>query len=406
MRAYATGQRKHDLMRLVLSGLGDADLRSIAGFYARQIPDRAKTPPIGDASAGKGATTLCAGCHGDRGVSVYPGWPSLAGQDAQYIADAIQAYKAGSRSKAVACAGCHGEGGISRKPGTPSLAGMEPQYLVPAMKAYASGERRHGLMKALLSGVDDAQLNSFALYYSHQTPARAQTPAGGDPSAGKVAGALCAGCHGETDGSVAAAFPSLAGQDARYLTGAIRAYRDKTRNKTVACAACHGERGISKKPGMPSLAGLAPQYLVATMKVYAAGQRKHAVMNALLADVGESELNDIALYYARQVPARADTPSPGDAAAGKAASAACAGCHGPLGVSPNPVWPSLAGQDARYLADALKGYKDGSRDNAMMKGFVGGAERANDQRYRGLLRQPCARPTHRSRRRPDSGFEP
>src|SRR5207244_1024773 len=155
-----------------------------------------------------------------------------------------------------------------------------------------------------------------------------------------------------------------------YLAGAIRSYRDKTRDKTVPCAACHGERGISKKPGVPSLAGLAPPYLVAAMKAYAAGQRKNVVMKALLTDVSETEINDIANHYARQVPARADTPPVGDAAAGKAASAACAGCHGPLGVSPSPAFPSLAGQDARYLADALGEYKDGSRDNAMMKAFV------------------------------------
>jgi DmsE family decaheme c-type cytochrome len=370
MRAYVTGQRKHDLMRLVLSGLGDAEIQNIAHYYARQIPDRAKTPAIGDASAGKASTALCAGCHGDRGVSIAPMWPSLAGQDAQYLADAIQGYKTGSRSKAIACAGCHGEGGVSRKPGMPSLAGMEPQYLVPAMKAYASGERKHGLMKALVSGVDEAQLNSIAQFYARQTPARAQTSGEGDASAGKSASALCVGCHGEAGGSVAAAFPSLAGQDAKYLTVAMKAYRDSTRNKTVPCAACHGERGISKTPGMPSLAGLAPPYLVAAMKAYAGGQRKHAVMKALLTDVSEPDLNEMALYYARQVPARAETPPVGDVAAGKAASAACAGCHGPQGVSPNPMWPSLAGQDARYLADALRSYKDGSRDDAMMKGFV------------------------------------
>jgi DmsE family decaheme c-type cytochrome len=370
MKAYTTGQRKHDLMRLVLSGLGDAEIQNIASYYARQIADRAKTPAIGDAAAGKAATALCGGCHGDRGVSIFPAWPSLAGQDAQYIADAIHGYKTGSRSKAVACAGCHGEGGVSKKPGMPSLAGMDPQYLVPAMKAYAAGDRKHGLMKALISGVDEAQLNSFAQYYARQIPARAQTSAKGDPLAGKGASALCVGCHGERDGNVSAAFPSLAGQDPTYLTGAIKAYRDKARNKTVPCAACHGERGISKTPGMPSLAGLAPQYLVAAMKAYADGQRKHAVMKGLLTEVSESELNEIALYYARQVPARAETPPVGDASTGKAVSAACAGCHGALGVSANPIWPSLAGQDARYLADALRGYKDGSRDNAMMKGFV------------------------------------
>src|SRR5215472_12539085 len=370
MRAYVTGQRKHDLMRLVLSGLSEAELHNIAAWYARQPAERAQTPPVGDASAGRASTGLCAECHGDLGISVAPAFPSLAGQDAQYLADAIQAYKVGTRTKAIPCAGCHGEGGISRKPGTPSLAGMGSQYLVTAMKAYASGERKNGVMKALLSGVDDTQLDSFAQYYSHQAPAKAQTPVPGNPSAGKTAAVLCTGCHGEASGSVSEAFPSLAGQDARYLSAAIKAYRSDARHKVVSCAACHGERGITSKPGIPSLAGLAPPYLVAVMKDYAAGKRKHAVMNALLAGAGESELNDIAQFYARQVPARATTPTLGDAAAGKNASAACAGCHGPQGVSANPAFPSLAGQDARYLADTLKAYKDGSRDNPIMKGMV------------------------------------
>jgi DmsE family decaheme c-type cytochrome len=370
MRAYISGQRRHDLMRLVLSGLSEAEMQNIASWYARQPADRARTPPIGDASAGRASTGLCAECHGDLGISVAPAFPSLAGQDAQYLADAIQAYKMGTRSKAIPCAGCHGEGGISRKPGIPSLAGMSPQYLATAMRAYAAGERKHGVMKVLLSGVDEAQLNSFALYYARQAPAKAQTPGLGNPAAGKTAAALCTGCHGDADGSLSDAFPSLAGQDARYLSAAIRTYRDGSRHKIVACAACHGERGVTSKPGIPSLAGLAPQYLVAAMKEYTGGQRKHAVMKALLTDVSESELNDIAQFYARQVPARAGTPTLGDAAAGKNASAACAGCHGPQGVSANPIWPSLAGQDARYFADALKGYKDGSRDNAMMKGMV------------------------------------
>jgi cytochrome c553 len=37
----------------------------------------------------------------------------------------------------------------------------------------------------------------------------------------------------------------------------------------------------------------------------------------------------------------------GDAAAGKTKAASCAGCHGPEGISANPMWPNLAGQQAR-----------------------------------------------------------
>ena len=368
MKAYVTGQRRHNLMREVLSGVSDAEIQNIARYYARQVPARTQTPTIGEPSAGKAVAGLCANCHGEGGVSVYPGWPSLAGQDAQYLADAIKAYRDGSRSKAVSCAGCHGEGGISKRAGMPNLAGQDAQYLVPAMKAYVSGERKHGLMKTLLAGVGEAELNSMAAHYARQPPARAQTPGIGDPSAGKSAAQLCVGCHGEEAGSISpATWPSLAGQDARYLAAAIRTYKEGSRNKAVACAGCHGERGISKKPGIPSLVGLNPTYLVGAMKAYADGKRKHAVMNALLAGVGDAELNDIAQYYARQVPARAETPATGDAAAGKAFSAACAGCHGP---TPNPAWPSLAGQDARYIAAALKSYKDGSRENVVMKNFA------------------------------------
>jgi DmsE family decaheme c-type cytochrome len=271
---------------------------------------------------------------------------------------------------AAGCAACHGDGGITTRPGIPSLVGQDPQYLVAAMKDYITGQRKNALMKALLSGLGEAELNNIAVYYARQIPARAQTPPVGDPAAGKPATGLCANCHGAQGVGESAAFPSLAGQDAQYLASAIRAYKDGSRVKAIACATCHGEGGISKTPGIPSLVGQDPQYLVASMKAYASGQRNNAVMKALLSGVSETELNTIALFYAGRTPARAQTPPVGDASAGKAASPLCAGCHGPQGVTVNPVWPSLAGQDAQYLAAALRAYKDGTRDNAAMKPIV------------------------------------
>jgi len=56
----------------------------------------------------------------------------------------------------------------------------------------------------------------------------------------------------------------------------------------------------------------------------------------------------------------------GDAAAGKAKSATCAGCHGPAGVSANPLWPNLAGQKEAYLAKQMKAFRDGGRSDPMM----------------------------------------
>ena len=60
----------------------------------------------------------------------------------------------------------------------------------------------------------------------------------------------------------------------------------------------------------------------------------------------------------------------GDAAAGKAKSAVCAGCHGAVGVSGNPMYPNIAGQHSKYVAQSLHDYKSGARNNATMKAMV------------------------------------
>ena len=56
----------------------------------------------------------------------------------------------------------------------------------------------------------------------------------------------------------------------------------------------------------------------------------------------------------------------GDAEAGKAKAALCAACHGPTGVSGNPLWPNLAGQKEAYLVKQIKAFKDGVRTDPTM----------------------------------------
>ena len=56
----------------------------------------------------------------------------------------------------------------------------------------------------------------------------------------------------------------------------------------------------------------------------------------------------------------------------KKAAQVCAACHGPDGNKPSaPDQPVLAGQYQDYLARALTDYKNGRRNNAIMKGFAG-----------------------------------
>lgn len=60
----------------------------------------------------------------------------------------------------------------------------------------------------------------------------------------------------------------------------------------------------------------------------------------------------------------------GDAARGEQLSSACAGCHGADGNGDNPQFPRIAGQYPDYMLQALKAYKTGARNNAIMAGIV------------------------------------
>ena len=236
----------------------------------------------------------------------------------------------GKRLAEKLCASCHGADGVSTSEGVPNLASQRPGYLYLELKAYQSGARGDSAMADSVKFLNDDAIVKLAAYFASLDPAQPSAPGGRkanlDPvQAGKAATGMCAGCHGET--------------------------------------------GVSKTPGSPNLAGLDPKYLVLAMKAYQGGQRKNELMKSLLAAASEADINNIALFYALQKPSRAQTPAPGDQAAGKTAAAACNACHGEGGVSASTT-PSLAGQDAQYLADAFRAYKDGSRSDETMKGLA------------------------------------
>ena len=67
----------------------------------------------------------------------------------------------------------------------------------------------------------------------------------------------------------------------------------------------------------------------------------------------------------------ANTAHAADVTAGAAkAKEICAACHGADGNSTDVNNPRLAGQYPDYLAKALRDYKSGERNNAIMKGFA------------------------------------
>ena len=266
-------------------------------------------------------------------VTIKPG----AGDDFRAAYATALEIAEGKRVAQSACARCHGLNGIGTTKDVPHLAGQRPAYVYLELRAYQSGARDDKSMTGAVRFLSDDALVQVAAYYASLEPAQ---PGAMKPAAG-----------GARPDPVAAGKAAAAG-----------------------CAGCHGEGGVTKMPGMPNLVGQDPKYLVAAMKAYQSGQRKHDMMKSLLGALGEADFNNIALYYALQKPARAQTPASGNAAAGKAAAAACSACHGDLGVSGNSANPSLAGQDAQYLAAAIRAYADGSRKDDVMKGPAAGLD--------------------------------
>jgi cytochrome c553 len=61
-----------------------------------------------------------------------------------------------------------------------------------------------------------------------------------------------------------------------------------------------------------------------------------------------------------------------DVEAGKQKAKVCATCHGADGNSPNPIYPSLAGQVPGYIAAQLSLFKSNKRVNDIMRGMVAG----------------------------------
>jgi cytochrome c553 len=66
------------------------------------------------------------------------------------------------------------------------------------------------------------------------------------------------------------------------------------------------------------------------------------------------------------LPAQAQSLVDGDIDAGKAKSIVCSACHGAEGNSVSPMWPNIAGQNAKYMVKQLNAFKAGLRSDPLM----------------------------------------
>jgi cytochrome c553 len=142
------------------------------------------------------------------------------------------------------------------------------------------------------------------------------------------------------------------------------------------CAACHGVTGQSVTAEFPSLAGQNEKYLAKQLRDFASGQRDSTVMDMKAAVLSECSIRAVSRYYQSQAPQV--KPAKDAVLAGAGAFVyergnpytglpACVSCHG-TGGRGNAELPRLAGQHPLYLERQLKRFVDRSReaDNAVM----------------------------------------
>jgi cytochrome c553 len=320
------------------------------------------------------AESNCASCHGDSGISLDPGRPSLAGQRTIYLYREMQAYQAGRRenlamrqavafldsdallkaaiyyaslyppenseraadaaeiisrmdddpmvaikSATAGCASCHGADGNAKIAGMPNLTAQHPDHFVQSMMDYQTGERTHNMMQTLTASLDADTIANMGLFYALQEPVASPNKAKGDATIGKELAEACATCHGSDGNATQADTPSLAGQD--------------------------------------------PTYFVRSLKSYLNGARTHGGMQGALAELDEQDFADLAAFYVAQKPLRRVVRKPLNA---REWLARCDRCHGTNGNSTDPRYSRLSGQNEPYLVRTLLEYADGERRNSIM----------------------------------------
>ena len=137
------------------------------------------------------------------------------------------------------------------------------------------------------------------------------------------------------------------------------------KKKAEACVACHGPGGNSVTGAFPTLAGQNARYIYLQLRDYKEGRRKNPMMSPVAAGLEKQDMHDLAAYFASQKQARTSfkaEPERIKAGAAKAEESLCAMCHLGGMAGQNEV-PRLAGQHPDYIITQLKNFKARERTN-------------------------------------------
>ena len=138
-------------------------------------------------------------------------------------------------TKSATCVACHGANGNSVNPLWPSLAGQNAAYLASQLKHFKANARinSNGVMIGLVAPLSDQDIEDLAAFFSLQTPSGLEADPsywqagqtlyrGGDSSRAIPA---CMACHGPSgSGNPAAGYPALRAQHSEYVVKELNDY--------------------------------------------------------------------------------------------------------------------------------------------------------------------------------------
>jgi cytochrome c553 len=140
-------------------------------------------------------------------------------------------------TKIAMCIGCHGIKGYQASfpeiYKVPMISGQNAKYIASALNAYKKGDRKHPTMRAIADTLTDQDIADVAAFYEgNGKVAGASVPERAAEPSGKVAELLnkgaCISCHGANfSAPIDPSYPKIAGQHADYLFVALKAYKSE-----------------------------------------------------------------------------------------------------------------------------------------------------------------------------------
>ena len=143
------------------------------------------------------------------------------------------------------CGTCHGQQGNGTQPKFPRLAGQNANYLATQLKAFRSQERGDpdaiGYMWGMAAELDDDSIAALAAYYAAQKPEagpradQAAVSRGREIYQNGIAAEgvpACSSCHGP-DAHGQQDFPRLAGQHEQYILKQLSSFRSNMRKVAI-----------------------------------------------------------------------------------------------------------------------------------------------------------------------------